>query len=370
MVASPISNVRATNAPVATFFAKFPTTWPLVRETLPVALNVNVFAPVVILPAVNVSVPLTVMPEESVAPCVSLSCRFVNEPPPESACADAPPLSRIVPAPVWLPESAISPFAVIVPDGVNVAVVPIVNVPATVTEPEAVTVAEAATDRLLKVNVPELEIDAPLFIVIVPPDGANTAVVPTLNAPPTLKLLDVVTVAAFATVNPLKVNVPELAMDEPLFIVIVPLEGANTAVVPMESAPPTVKLLAVVTVAAFAMVKLLNVNEPELEIEAPLFIVIAPAEAVNVAPVPTLRTPPMLTSLEVEEVAELAIVRLLKVSVPAEFTMDEPLFIVIVPEIGVNVPVTVNALRTVALFDAPVIEPLTLRPPYVRFERI
>ena len=136
------------------------------------------------------------------------------------------------------------------PEGVNVAVAPIVNIPATVTDPEAVAVAAAATDRLLNVNVPELEIDAPLFIVIVPADGANTAVVPTLNAPPTLKLLDVVTVAAFATVNPLKVNVPELAMDEPLFIVIVPLEGANTAVVPTESAPPTVKLLAVVTVAA------------------------------------------------------------------------------------------------------------------------
>src|SRR5580765_5246517 len=57
---SPISYVR-TVAPVGTNFWRLPTTWPLVRDTLPVdEVAMNWPAPVVTLPDVNVRSPLTV----------------------------------------------------------------------------------------------------------------------------------------------------------------------------------------------------------------------------------------------------------------------------------------------------------------------
>src|ERR1043165_9019152 len=53
---------------------------PLVRDTVPFALKANVFAPVVTLPAVSVSVPLTVRsPPASVTPFALLIVRFWTE---------------------------------------------------------------------------------------------------------------------------------------------------------------------------------------------------------------------------------------------------------------------------------------------------
>ena len=67
----------------------------------------------------------------------------------------------------------------------------------------------------------------PLFMVIVPADGEKFAPVPTVKAPLTPKLLAVVTVAELAIERLLKVNVPELTMELPLFMVIVPAVGAK-----------------------------------------------------------------------------------------------------------------------------------------------
>jgi hypothetical protein len=63
-----------------------------------------------------------------------------------------------------------------------------------------------------------------------------------------------------------------------------------------------------------------------------------------------------------------AIVRLLNVNVPL-LLMEEPAAVmVIVPLVGVKVPVTVKARPTDAVLPAPVIEPLTFNPPYVRLD--
>lgn len=186
-----------------------------------------------------------------------------------------------------------------------------------------------------------------------------------VSVPSTLKLLFTVTVADEGIVRLLNASVAELVMEEPLFIVIVPPEGEKLALVPTLKAPLMLKLLEVVTVAELAMVRLLKASVPPtvLTIEAPLFIVIVPEDGLKFdALLPSVSAPLIEKLLEVETVAPLAIVRALKVSVP-EFTMDEPLFMVIVPLVGVNVPVAVNVPPTVALFPAPVIEPLTLKFP-------
>ena len=52
---------------------------------------------------------------------------------------------------------------------------------------EAVTVAKAAMAKLLKVNIPELAIDEPSFMVMVPEVGASVLLLFIVNAPPTEK---------------------------------------------------------------------------------------------------------------------------------------------------------------------------------------
>ena len=107
---------------------------------------------------------------------------------------------------------------------------------------------------------------------------------------------------------------------------------------------------------------------PELETVQPVpVMVIVPAEGLKLAPELTVNAPVMLKLLAVATVAEEAMVRLENVRVP-ELTMDEPLFMVMVPLVGVNVPVTVKIPFTVAELPAPVIEPLTFRLPYVRLD--
>ena len=160
---------------------------------------------------------------------------------------------------------------------------------------------------------------------------------------------------------PLPVNVPPPLMMSAAAGVNVPL----TVIV-----PPTLKLPLPVVVQL--IVRPLNASVPELEIEPPV-IVIVPPEGLKLALVFTVSVPAMLKLLEVDTVAEAAIVRLLNVSVPPEFTIDELLFIVIMPLVGVKVPVTVKTPPTVAVFDAPVIDPLTFNPPlpalpYVRLD--
>jgi len=166
---------------------------------------------------------------------------------------------------------------------------------------------------LLNANVEEFKIDAPLLRVIVPEEGENEALAPTVRVPPIVKLLEVVTVAEFPIVKSENPKVPELLMDPPLLNVIVPPEGLKLLPVPTDNDPFTPKLLLVVTVALFAIVRLLNVSVPE-------------------------------------------------------FDTEEPLFIVTVPLVGVNVPVTVKTPPTVPVFEAPVIEPLTFKFPYVTFD--
>ena len=102
---SPISYVRV-GAPVATNFWKLPTTWPLVRDTLPVAEVAMNLGPVVTLPDVNVSVPLTVVftPLSTTPPALSMFSEL-------KVVEFEPPI-------VWVP----------VPLNVNV-LVPAVNVP-------------------------------------------------------------------------------------------------------------------------------------------------------------------------------------------------------------------------------------------------
>ena len=220
-----------------------------------------------------------------------------------------------------------------------------------------------AVVRCLKERVPELAMEEPEFIVTVPDDGPKTALAPTVRAPPMLKLLDVVTVPLAAIVNPLNPRVPEFAIDAPFVIVIVPADGLKTELVPMVSAPPTLNPVDVVTVAEFAIVNALNVSVPEFAIDAPFVIVIVPADGLKIAPAPSVRAPPTLKLLDVVTVALAAIDRPLNASVP-EFVIDEPLFIVIVPRVGLNVPVTAKAPPTNAVFvTAPLIDPLTFSPP-------
>ena len=92
-----------------------------------------------------------------------------------------------------------------------------------------------------------------------------------------------VTVAEFAIVKLLKVKVPELEMTEPLLKVIVPEVGANVHVDPLVRVPATAKLIfAVTAVDEQDVVRLKKVSEPPLVIEPPPLTVIVPAAGVNV----------------------------------------------------------------------------------------
>ena len=114
-----------------------------------------------------------------------------------------------------------------------------VNVPATEKVPVVIeVVALEATARLLKASVPELAIDELLFIVIVPPLGDKLPEPPRVNAPPIAKEWEVVVVPLI--VKLLKVNVPEeFEIDDPLLNVIVPLVGAKVIAPDMVKAPAT-----------------------------------------------------------------------------------------------------------------------------------
>lgn len=158
-----------------------------------------------------------------------------------------------------------------------------------------------------------------------------------------------------------------MEIDDPLFIVIVPPVGANVTPLLTVNAPAITKLVlyCVCAVGVAAIVNPLNRKDvPELEIVDPAAdIVIVPPEGLNVAVELLVNVPATLKLLDVVTVADEGIVKLWKVAVPL-FEIDEPLFIVIVPPLGVNVPVTDSALVTVAV-DEPVTVPLIVRFLYV-----
>ena len=97
--------------------------------------------------------------------------------------------------------------------------------------------------------------------------------------------------------------------------------------------------------------------------DEPLFMVMVPAVGDRFLELFTVNAPPTLKDAVgcVEGVSDM--VRLENVSVP-ELEMVHPVVArVMVPDEGVNVPVTVSAPFTVAVLLAPVIEPLILRLP-------
>lgn len=143
--------------------------------------------------------------------------------------------------------------------------------------------------------------DAPLFIVMVPLEGAKLPPTePMVKAPFMAKPEDVETVAPIGIARLLNARVPELSIDEPLFIVMV-LVPADGEKLPLEftfNEPATVKLEDVVTVAPLAIVRSLNVSAPELTMEDPLFMVMVPPVGARVFVLFTVKVPPTLNELE------------------------------------------------------------------------
>ena len=113
------------------------------------------------------------------------------------------------------------------------------------------------------------------------------------------------------------------------------------------------------TVALETIVRLTNAKVPELLMEAPLLKVIVP-ELGERSPEPPIERAPEI--LKLDEVVTVAfMVRPEKVRVP-EFDIEPPVM-VIVPELGVKVPVTVSAPPTVAVPTPVLMLPLTLSGP-------
>ena len=141
----------------------------------------------------------------------------------------------------------------------------------------------------LNVNVPELADRPPVpFMVMVPAVGARVVEPLTVSAPPTEKLVLDCDDGVSAMVNPLNVNVPELTMDQPVPVMVIVPRGEKFPLEFTVSAPAMLKLLEVVTVAEAAMVNPWNVNVPELLIDDPLFIVTVPAVGMKLPPLPTV----------------------------------------------------------------------------------
>ena len=106
-MASPISNVRETLEPVATFFCNRPNTHP---EDWPAPLIVaaagmmRVLLPVWITPVIKFNVPFTVMLEDNtVEPLVFLSVRLLKAPVELMVCAPAPFNTNVLPVLVNVP---------------------------------------------------------------------------------------------------------------------------------------------------------------------------------------------------------------------------------------------------------------------------
>ena len=104
------------------------------------------------------------------------------------------------------------------------------------------------------------------------------------------------------------------------------------------------------TVALLAMLRLLNESSvPALVMTEPLFMVMVPEVGERVAVELLVRVPATEKLVLAVTVAAEAVVKLKKVSVP-ELEIAEPLFMVMVPAEGVKVPVTVNVPLTIAVW--------------------
>lgn len=142
-------------------------------------------------------------------------------------------------------------------------------------------------------STPRSLIVAPESNVIVPAEAENLLkLLMAVKTPPTLKLLAVVT-APVQIVISLKVKVPELTIEEPTSIVMVPELGVNVQVEPLVRTPFTVKLVLAVTEAVEQeVVRSLNESKvPELVIVDPPFMVIAPVEGLKVIPELLVKVP-------------------------------------------------------------------------------
>ena len=104
-----------------------------------------------------------------------------------------------------------------------------------------------------------------------------------------------------------------------------------------------------VTVALLAMVKLLKESSvPELVMTDPLFMVMVPELGERVAVELLVKVPATAKLVLAVTVAAEAVVKLKKVKVP-ELVMMEEAFMVIVPAEGVKVPVTFKVPPTAAV---------------------
>ena len=123
MLAVPISNVLETLVPVPTRLRRLPTTCPLVLAIEPV--KITLLEPVIMLPAVNVSVVPTVM-SAGIVSDVLLMVRFTNVVAlPVITCA--PPLNKTV---------LVAPAVTVTVPLVNVPAIPIVEAACSVFVPE------------------------------------------------------------------------------------------------------------------------------------------------------------------------------------------------------------------------------------------
>ena len=143
----------------------------------------------------------------------------------EKSAVAAVLVTLTVPVPVIVPWAALL-LMTSAAAGVNVPPpLLIVNVPETLKLPELVTAAPAAIAKFVKFRaVPPMEIDEPLFMVTVPL-GEKVFEALIVRTPPTLKLADGCDVGVAATVSPEKVIVPgEAANVKPTALMVtVPL---------------------------------------------------------------------------------------------------------------------------------------------------
>lgn len=161
-----------------------------------------------------------------------------------------------------------------------------------------------------------------------------------------------------------KERVPAFESDEPSIMVTVPAVAFQ---VPEESTVTALLILMstlAVRVPEAATVRLLNWSNWVLffTMLEPLLKVWVPEADAYEAPVPSVNVP--LTAKLALAVTDANVfnVRFMKVSVPELVIVLVP-DMVMVPALGVKVPVTLKVPPTVAVAVAPVIEPLTFNPP-------
>ncbi len=125
-----------------------------------------------------------------------------------------------------------------------------------------------------------------------------------------VKLLDVVTVADAAMVNPWNVSVPEFAMDDPLFIVIVPPVGASVVEPLTVKVPPTDKTRCRLRRWSAGNGESLKCRRgTERNVHAVPVMVMVPPLGLKTALAPVVSAPAMLKLLDVVTVAEAAMLR-------------------------------------------------------------